>query len=310
MTAVIRTEGLTKTYAATRAVADLDLLVEGGQVFGFLGPNGAGKTTTIRLLLGLQRPTKGAGWVLGRHCQTDRVEIARHVGYLPGDLALHPRMTGRQHLDWFRHVRGVREGGLVDQLVERFDVMVDRPVRELSKGNRQKIGLVLALMHRPDLLVLDEPTTGLDPLVQNEFERAMREVVAEGRTVFLSSHELDEVQRLADRVAIIRSGSLVATDTVERLRETAPRRVEVRFRDPVGPELFAGIDGVSTEHRDGAHVELRVTGGAIAPLLRVIADNDPLDVTIRHADLDELFLGFYREPGRTGGADAGSDRPA
>jgi ABC-2 type transport system ATP-binding protein len=263
-------------------------------VFAFLGPNGAGKTTTIRLLLALQRPTAGRASVLGRDCQADHVEIARRVGYLPGDLALHPRMTGRQHLDWIRRVRGLPDSGEADRLARRFEATMDRPCRELSTGNRQKIGLVMALMHRPELLILDEPTSGLDPLIQNEFERLMREVVGEGRTVFLSSHQLDEVQRLADEVAIIRSGSLIATDTVEGLRDAAPRRVEVRFREPVAPALFDAMDGVAIGAHDGARVELRVAGGAIAPLLRVIADHDPVDVTIRHADLEELFLELYR----------------
>ncbi len=308
MTAVILTDRLTKTYGAARAVSDLGLQVDAGQVFGFLGPNGAGKTTTIRLLLGLQRPTAGQAAVFGLDCQADRVGIARRVGYLPGDLALYPRMTARQHFDWFRHTRGVHCARLVDELADRLDVVLDRPSRELSTGNRQKIGLVLALMHRPDLVVMDEPTKGLDPLVQNEFERLVREIVSQGQTVFLSSHELDEVQRLADRVAIIRSGRLVATDTVEHLRETAPQRVEVRFRTPVAPALFARIAGVTAIVCTGARVELRVTAGAIAPLLRVIADHDPVDVTIRHADLEELFLNFYREPGKD--EDAERDHPA
>jgi beta-exotoxin I transport system ATP-binding protein len=300
--AVIEIRGLTKTYGETRAVTDLQLQVDGAQVFGFLGPNGAGKTTTIRLLLGLQRPTGGRASVFGLDCQTDRVEIARRVGYLPGDLELYPRMTGRQHIDWFRRARGVEDAALAAELVERFGVVLDRPARELSKGNRQKVGLVLALMHRPDLLVLDEPTSGLDPLMQNEFEQVVREIVGEGRTVFLSSHELDEVQRLADRVAIIRSGSLVTIDTVERLRASAPQRVQVRFREPVPASLFAGMAGVTVITCDGASVALQISG-PIAPLLRVIAEQDPVDLVVRHADLEELFLEVYRDPedgGRAG----------
>ncbi len=302
MQAAIETLGLTKVYGETRAVSDLGLEVDGGQVFGFLGPNGAGKTTTIRMLLGLQRPTGGRASVFGLDCRADRVEIARRVGYLPGDLELYPRMTGRQHLDWFGRMRDVKDGSPVAELVERFGVELDRPARELSKGNRQKVGLVMALMHRPDLLVLDEPTSGLDPLVQNEFERVIREVVAEGRTVFLSSHELDEVQRLADRVAIIRSGTLVTVDTVEHLRATAPQRVDARFREPVAASRFDGIAGVTVTACDGPSVALQVSG-AIAPLLRVIAELDPVDLVIRHADLEELFLDYYREAPGGGHAD-------
>ncbi len=294
VTPAIESSGLSKSYGATRALDGLSLQVEPGQVFGFLGPNGAGKTTTIRLLLALQRPTGGRSSVLGLDSQRQAVEIHRRVGYLPGELELYPRLTGAQHVDWFRRARGVRDRAPADELVERFDVVVDRPVRELSKGNRQKVGLVLAFMHRPDLLILDEPTSGLDPLMQHEFEQLVREVVAEGRTVFLSSHELDEVQRLADRVAIIRSGVLVTTDTVEHLRESAPRIVEARFRDPVDRSAFAGLEGVAVTEAAGTRVVL-TSSGPIGPLLRVIADHDAVDLVSRPADLDELFLELYRD---------------
>ncbi|HKI92304.1 MAG TPA: ABC transporter ATP-binding protein [Gaiellaceae bacterium] len=295
VTAAVETFALTKTYGATRALVELGVRVEQGQVFGFLGPNGAGKTTTIRMLLGLQRPTSGRAAVLGLDAQREQVEIHRRVGYLPGELALYPRLSGRQHIDWFAHARGDHDLSLAGELSERFQVVLDRPARELSKGNRQKVGLVLAFMQRPELLILDEPTSGLDPLMQDEFERLVRETVAEGRTVFLSSHELDEVQRLADRVAIIRSGRLVASDTVESLRQSAPLRVEVRFREAVDPLPFANMKGVTVTSRDGDRLALQVTG-AIAPLLRAIAEHDPVDVLSRHADLDELFLELYREP--------------
>jgi len=304
MTAAIEAVGLTKIYGATRALVDLDLQVEEGRCFGFLGPNGAGKTTTIRLLLALQRPSHGRASVLGHDCQRNNVEIHQRVGYLPGDLALYPRMTGQQHIDWFGRARGQHDPSVAHTLAERFDVILDRPAKELSTGNRQKIGLVLAFMHRPALLVLDEPTSGLDPLMQDEFERLVRETVAEGRTVFLSSHELDEVQRLADRVAIIRSGRLVTTDTVDGLRKSAPLKVEARFPTPVDPILFSLVHGVSVTASDGSRIAMEVTG-AIGPVLKVIAEHDPLDVISRHADLDELFLDFYRESTSTERADAG-----
>jgi beta-exotoxin I transport system ATP-binding protein len=291
----IETSALTKTYGTTRAVTDLSLHVEPGQVFGYLGPNGAGKTTTIRMLLALQRPTSGQASVLGLDCQRDSVEIHRRVGYLPGELELYPRMTGRQHIDWFARARAKHDPTLAEHLIERFGVVLDRPAKELSKGNRQKVGLVLAFMHRPELLILDEPTSGLDPLMQHEFERLVRETVSEGRTVFLSSHELDEVQRLADRVAIIRSGRLVTIDSVDHLRESAPLKVEARFRQTVDRSLFADCEGVTITTWNGTHVVLQVTG-AIAPVLKVIAEHDPIEVTSRHADLDELFLELYREP--------------
>jgi beta-exotoxin I transport system ATP-binding protein len=294
-TAALETSLLSKSYGATRALVELDLRVEPGQVFGFLGPNGAGKTTTIRMLLGLQRPTSGAARVLGLDAQADGVEIHHRVGYLPGELALYPRLSGRQHLDWFARARGEPDLSLADELCERFAVVLDRPARELSKGNRQKLGLVLAFMHRPELLILDEPTSGLDPLMQDEFERLVRETVSEGKTVFLSSHELDEVQRLADRVAIIRSGRLVAADRVERLRQSTPLRVEARFRRPVDPELFGHLKGVSVTSRDGDRLTLQIAG-PLAPVLTAIAAHDPIELLSRHADLDELFLELYRDP--------------
>jgi ABC-2 type transport system ATP-binding protein len=295
VTADIETSGLGKAYGPVRAVTGLDLVVEPGQVFAFLGPNGAGKTTTIRMLLALQRPTSGSATVLGLDCGRDSTEIHRRTGYLPGELALYPRMTGRQHIAWYAKARGLRDLSLAAELAERFGAVLDRPARELSKGNRQKIGLVLAFMSRPQLLVLDEPTSGLDPLMRSEFGRLAREVTAEGRTVFWSSHELDEVQRLADRVAIIRQGRLVATETVENLRASTPQTVRARFPRPVSPSAFGGIGGVSVTSCDGGAVQLEVTG-AIGPVLRVIAGHDPVDFTCSRASLDELFLSYYRQP--------------
>jgi len=206
MTGVVEVDCLTRRFGSRRGVTDVSFGIDAGEVFGFLGPNGAGKSTTIRLLLGLYRATSGRIRVFGLDPVRDAVAVHARVGYLAGDLALHPRLTGRQHLDRLGHARGLHDTAYRDELVERFGAELDRPVRVLSKGNRQKIGLVLAFMHRPDLLVLDEPTSGLDPLLQDEFATLVRETVTEGRTVFLSSHELDEVQRLVDRLAIIREG--------------------------------------------------------------------------------------------------------
>jgi ABC-2 type transport system ATP-binding protein len=307
MTPVIETRGLAKTYGAVRAVVDLDLEVETGEVFAFLGPNGAGKSTTIRMLLALQRPTFGTASLFGLDSHADRVEIHRRVGYLPGDLELFPRMTGRHVIDWFSHARGGVDRETVDHLVERFQAVTERPVKELSKGNRQKLGIVLAFMTRPELLVLDEPTVGLDPLMRNEFETLIRETVAEGKTVFLSSHELDEVQRLADRAAIIKEGRLIVTDTVDGLRRSLPRKIEVEFRQPVDRSVFDGLAGVrivstviapdrgaqDNAASDGAVMAFEVTG-EIAPFLHVVVDHDPIDFVSRRPDLDELFLDFYR----------------
>lgn len=299
----IQADNLSKTYGTTRAVVDLSLRVEPGQVFAFLGPNGAGKSTTIRMLLDLQRPTSGSASILGSDVHGQSVDVHRRIGYLPGDLELYPRMTGQRHIDWFARARGGVDRAYVDELVKRFDVVLNRPVRALSKGNRQKIGLVIAVMHRPELLILDEPTSGLDPLMQNEFERLVRETVADGRTVFLSSHELDEVQRLADRVAIIKQGHLVANDTVAGLARSMPRRIEARFTAPVDQSLFASLDGVQVAECADGRIALDVSG-PIAPVLRVIADRDPVDLVSRPASLDELFLDLYRTPSTEEHADA------
>jgi beta-exotoxin I transport system ATP-binding protein len=292
VTSAIEATGLTKRYGATTAVDGLSLRVEPGQVFGFLGPNGAGKSTTIRMLLALQRPTQGEARVLGLDAAAGSGEVHRRTGYLPGDLELFPRLTGRQHIAWFARARGA-DDTLARQLASRFQVVADRPVRELSKGNRQKIGLVLAFMHRPELLILDEPTSGLDPLMQREFEALLLETAAEGRTVFLSSHDLDEVQRIADRIAIISGGKLVAEDTVDSLRRAAPQKMEICFRHPVDPAGLSGVPGVTVTAADGPRLALDVTGD-IGPALRVIASLDPAGLTARPASLDELFLGFYR----------------
>ena len=219
-------------------------------MFGFLGPNGAGKTTTIRMLLALQRPTGGRAAVLGLDAQRDSVEIHRRIGYLPGELALYPRMTGRQHIDWFARARGERDLPLADELVERFEVVSTARPGSCRRATARRSVWCWRSCTGPSCSILDEPTSGLDPLMQHEFERLVREVVAEGRTVFLSSHELDEVQRLADRVGIIKAGRLVTTDTVDGLRQSAPHKVEAWFRQPVDPPLFAA-------HRRGVGHRLR-----------------------------------------------------
>ncbi len=292
--AVIETVGLTKRYGTAQGVEDLSMSVRQGEVFGFLGPNGAGKSTTIRTLLDFQRPTSGKALLFGLDSRRDSQAIRRRLGYLAGDLALFERMTGAHLVDWCSRARGGHDRALTDQLVERLSITLDRPVRELSKGNRQKVGLLLAFMHRPELLILDEPTTGLDPLVQAEFEQLLRETVAEGRTVLLSSHSLDEVQRAADRVCVLRNGHLVVTDTVEHLRADAPRVLQLTFRQPVGAGEFDALDGVTEVHTEGATVRMHLTG-EVAPVLRVALDHDLVDLVARPADLDELFLAYYRD---------------
>ena len=292
----IETRGLTKSYGTSRGIEDLSIRVERGQVFGFLGPNGAGKSTTIRALVGLQRPSAGSVSVLGLDAWRESIEVHRQVGYLPGELRLFDRMSGRQHIDWLARARRIAADAVAKGLAERLELELDRPVEHLSKGNRQKLGIVLALMHRPQLLVLDEPSSGLDPLMQDVFHELLREAAAEGRTVFLSSHELDEVQRVADQLAIIRDGRLVLTDSVEHLRQSAPQRFEFRTSRAVDPAALESITGVHGVRVEGDRVELEFAG-TVGPLLRAVAELDPHDFVARQADLEELFRQYYRPNG-------------
>jgi len=292
----IRTQMLTLAYRHGRGIEDVYLDVPAGEVFGFLGPNGAGKTTTIRVLLDLMRPTSGSATVLGLDTRSDSLKIRERTGYLPGDLALPASLTGAQVLDWLSSLRPATPPVRRQELVERFGVQLDRPMKQLSKGNRQKIGLVQAFQHAPELVVLDEPTSGLDPLVQDEFHRMVREYVAEGGTVFLSSHSLDEVQHTADRVGIIRDGKLMTVETVDDLRSRGLRRVTLTVGpgtgDVASPQLhsLAGIDGVV---RRGDVFEFGVIG-EYAAVLAGLSKLPVVDLLSRAADLDEVFLALYR----------------
>ena len=299
--AAIETHGLSKTYPGdVRAVAGLDLRVELGEVFGYLGPNGAGKSTTIRMLLDLIRPTVGDASVLGLDTRRDSVEARRHLGYLPGDLRLNDRMTAREQLDSLARLRGSVDARLRDRLCERFGVVLDRPIRQLSRGNRQKVGVVQAFMHRPRLVILDEPTSGLDPLLQAEFRSLARETAGEGRTVFLSSHSLDEVQHVADRIGIIRAGRLVDVDVVERLLERALRHVAIVFDQPADPGPFERLDGVRVEGADGRTLRLSAPERAMDPIVKEAARHPVVDLVSQPADLEELFLELYEEEPRGG----------
>ncbi|HEY7380666.1 MAG TPA: ABC transporter ATP-binding protein [Gaiella sp.] len=292
----IEAVGLSKTYrGGVEALVGLDLRVEHGEVFGFLGPNGAGKSTTIRLLLDLIRPTAGTATLLGLDSRTAGIEARRRIGYVPGDLRLYDRLTGRRQLDSLARLRGFADDARRDALVARFDVPLDRPIRELSKGNRQKLGIVQAFMHDPELLVLDEPTGGLDPLLQEEFRALVRETIARGRTIFLSSHSLDEVQHIADRVGIIRAGRLIDVDSVDALRERALRHVEITFAGSVEPGRFAALDGVRVRHVDDGTLRLSAPATAMDGVVKAAAGLEVVDLVAAPADLEEIFLELYRE---------------
>jgi beta-exotoxin I transport system ATP-binding protein len=294
---VVRAEQLTKTYGQHRGIVDVDFAVEAGEVFGFLGPNGAGKTTTIRLVLDLIRPTSGRLSVFGLDARRDSVAIHRRLGYLPGDLRLYERMTGRDLIRYFGHLRGAPGGG--EDLAARLDLDLDRKVKELSRGNRQKIGLVQAFMHEPDLVVLDEPTSGLDPLVQETFYELVAEATERGGTVFLSSHVLSEVQRVADRVGLIREGRLQLVDTVENLRARSFTSVEVTFAEPPPADALRGVPGVRETGRHGDVVRLALEG-EIDPLLKALARFHVRALDVHEADLEDIFMALYR------GEDAGA----
>jgi ABC-2 type transport system ATP-binding protein len=294
--AAIRADGLTKLYRNGRGVSDLSLSVGQGEVLGFLGPNGAGKTTTIRMMLDLIRPTSGSVTMFGRS-PGDR-DVRGAIGYLPGDLRLYGSMTGREHVVHFAHLRSMTGLGDAVELSERLLLDLDEPVRQLSRGNRQKVGLVLAMMHRPRLLILDEPTSGLDPLVQQTFHDLVGESAAHGSTVFLSSHVLPEVQQVADRVALIRNGRLILVDSVESLRSAAVARVEVTLSEPPAADAFASIPGTREIDRRGSTVVLTHEGD-IDPLIKRLAGLHVVAIDSSEADLEDVFLRLY-----AGGGDA------
>jgi ABC-2 type transport system ATP-binding protein len=292
VTAIIQIEKLTKTYGVHRGVIDVDLEVNEGEAFGFLGPNGAGKTTTIRTLLDHLRPTSGRALVFGIETTVDPVAIHRRVGYLPGEFTLYDKLTGGQTIEYFANLRGGVDALYQADLIARLDIDPSRKFKELSKGNKQKIGLVVALQHRPDLLILDEPTSGLDPLVQQTFYEVIREAKAEGRTIFLSSHILSEVEKTCDRVAIIREGQLAKVDRVEALRDLAHHQVEVRFTGEVPVAAFQGLPGVSDVTVEDNVLRLRVAG-SITPIVRAAAQYELLDFVSREPSLEETFLAQY-----------------
>jgi ABC-2 type transport system ATP-binding protein len=290
--AIVQLEKLTKSYGAHRGVIDLDLDVHAGEVFGYLGPNGAGKTTTIRLLLDAIRPTSGRALVFGIEPARDPVAIHRRIGYLPGEFSLYDHLTGGETIAYFANLRGGVDAAYQRSLVERLDLDPSRRYREYSKGNKQKVALAIAFQHRPDLLVLDEPTSGLDPLVQQEFFAMIAEARSEGRTVFLSSHVISEVERCCERVAIIREGRLVRTDLVETLRDLSVHEVEMRFAGAVPAERFARIPGVSNVVSEDQLLRMDVHG-PIAPVVKVAAGFDLLDFASREPSLEEIFLAEY-----------------
>jgi ABC-2 type transport system ATP-binding protein len=301
MPAIIEIEQLTKSYGSHRGIVEVDLAVDDGEAFGFLGPNGAGKTTTIRVLLDLIRPTSGRARIFGIETTVDPVAIHRRVGYLPGEFTLYDKLTGGQTIEYFANLRGGVDPKYQADLMARLDLDPSRKFREYSKGNKQKVGLVIALQHRPDLLILDEPTSGLDPLVQQTFYEVIREAKAEDRTIFLSSHILSEVEKTCDRVAIIRDGRLVKVDRVEALRDLAHHQVELRFAGAVPRAEFESLPGVSEVTVEDHVLRMRVSG-QITPVVRAAAAYELLDFVSREPSLEETFLAQYGDQAVAGSA--------
>ena len=292
MSAVIQLEGLTKRYGSARGIVDVDLEVSEGEVFGFLGPNGAGKTTTIRLIMDLIRPSEGTARVFSLDARRDATLIQARTGYMPGELALYGGLTGIEMLKYAANLRGGVDWAFVEGLAERLDCDLSRPIGTLSTGNKHKVGLIHALMHRPELLILDEPTSGLDPIVQRELHRLLEEVRAEGRTVFLSSHILPEVESLCDRVGIIREGRLVTIQQVEALKESALSHLEFHFAAEVSADEFSSLPGVREVTAEGTVVRCTVSGSVDA-VVKAAALHEVLDLVSHEPSLEQVFLAYY-----------------
>ncbi len=292
----IETERLTKRYENHRGIEDVTATVETGEVFGLLGPNGAGKTTLIRTLLDLLHPTSGSARLFGLDSRRDSVAIRARLGNLPGDFSYGPpSLTGREILTLFAQMRKVKGLGNAEQLAERFRADLDRPIGQLSRGNRQKIGLLQALFHDPELLIFDEPTSGLDPLMQEEFLALVTELRERGKTVLLSSHDLDEAERVCDRVGLIRDGRLITVERVADMVGRSYRHVALAFSEPVDAAEFAALPGVSDVASQDGQITFKAAGN-LDPIVKTAARHAVRDMQLTHPTLEEVFLTYYTDP--------------
>jgi len=293
---VIQTHNLTHRYGKLTAIQDVNLSVYEGEIFGFLGPNGAGKTTTIRTLLDFIRPSEGSASIFGLDSVRDSVAIRARIGYLPSELALLDNWTGIQYIRWLEDVRGATNGFVAEaeRLAGLLDFDLGRSLKGLSTGMKRKMGLIVALAHKPELLILDEPSTGLDPLMQQVLHQIMREARAEGRTIFLSSHNLPEVEAICDRVGIIREGRLEAVETVADLTRVSFRWLTLAFDGAVPAERFRALPGVTDVDGDGSCLRMRVSGEAsIDAVIKLAAQHTVTDMDVEHPTLEEIFLTYY-----------------
>lgn len=297
--AVIETDGLTKLYGKARGIEDVTFSVQAGEVFGLLGPNGAGKTTAIRTLLDMLHPTSGSARIFGLDSHRDSVAVRARLGNLPGDFGYGKQASGREALRLLARLRGIEGLGRAEALAERFRADLDRPLGQLSRGNRQKVGLILASFHSPELLILDEPTSGLDPLMQEEFMALVGEERERGCTVVLSSHELDEVERVCDRVAIVRTGKLIAVERIADLLGKARRTVSLELAGSADLDELRGLPNVTDLQVLDGRVTFKVSGDLDAAI-KAVARHHVLDMELTHPTLEAVFLTYYRE-GEEGG---------
>jgi len=302
MPAAVDTSGLSKDFGRGRGLFDLNLRVEEGEVLGYLGPNGAGKTTTIRLLMGLIHPSSGSARIFGLDCQRQAVEVKRHVGYVPGELPQFGGLRGSEVVAYMAGLRGSVDDKRVQEICKRFSLDLGQRFREYSRGNKQKLAILLGFMHRPRLLILDEPTGGLDPLNQQEFYDMCRDSKSHGTTIFLSSHILSEVEHISDRVGIIRAGHLVRTARLDELHDIRVHQVEVEFAGAVPLEAIRGAQGVDRVEAEDHRVRF-VVRGSFEPVMKALAGSEVVNLVSHEPSLEEVFLTFYRDGGKSGALD-------
>ncbi len=309
---ILQTEALSKRYGsgkkAVLALNELTLATERGEIFGFLGPNGAGKTTTIKLLLDLIRPTSGHAKLFGLDVNQHSIEVRKRIGYLPGELALWNNQTASHVIAYFGKLRGGMDGKFLNELEQRLEFDPSKKIRAYSSGNKRKLGLILALMHKPELLILDEPTSGLDPLVQQTFIQLMREARTSGQTVFLSSHVLSEVQAICDRVGILRDGKLEEVKRVSDLMRQDYRVVIVRLREPGGENLFSSLPFISNLHMNGREATFHLTG-PFNPLLDSLRTVYVEDMDVVEPSLEDIFLTYYGDHPTNGAMNQAQKQP-